>query len=69
MGGRTPVREGHLPQLRLGSLVIDRPAVNFFLEGAPADAPLAGHIGWELLKEFRVVFDYSRKQMILSRAK
>ena len=69
VGGRTPVREGHLPQLRLGRLVIDRPAANFFLEGAPADAPLAGHIGWELLKEFRIVFDYSRRQMILSRAK
>lgn len=69
VGGRTPVREGHLPQLRLGKLVMDRPAASFFLDGAPADAPLAGHIGWELLKEFRIVFDYSRKQMVLTPVK
>ena len=69
VGGRTPVREGRLPQLRLGKLSIDQPAANFFLEGSPVDAPLAGHIGWELLKDFRVVFDYSRKRMILERIK
>jgi Aspartyl protease len=69
VGGRTPVREGHLPRLRLGSFSIERPTASFFLEGSPVDAPLAGHIGWELLKDFHVVFDYSRKQMILKRAR
>ncbi len=69
VGGRTPVRESRLPQLRLGKLSIDQPAANFFLEGSPVDAPLAGHIGWELLKDFHVIFDYSRKRMILERIK
>lgn len=69
VGGRTPVREGRLPRLRFGKLSIEQPAANFFLEGSPADAPLAGHIGWELLKDFRVTFDYSRKRMILERIK
>jgi len=67
VGGGTRVREGHLPQLRMGKLIVEKPAANLFLEGSPVDAPLAGHIGWELLKEFRVIFDYSRKQMILER--
>lgn len=67
VGGGTRVREGSLPQLRMGRLVVEKPSANMFLEGSPVDAPLAGHIGWELLKEFRIVFDYSRKQMILQR--
>lgn len=69
VGGRAPVREGRLPRLSLGKLSIEQPAANFFLEGSPVDAPLAGHIGWELLKDFHVTFDYSRKRMILQRFK
>lgn len=67
VGGGTKVREGSLPQLRMGRLVVEKPSANMFLDGSPVDAPLAGHIGWELLKEFRIVFDYSRRQMILQR--
>lgn len=67
VGGRAPVRETHFDHLRLGGLTIPRPAANLFLEGDPADPPIAGHIGWELLKQFRVTFDYSRKQMFLVR--
>ena len=51
----------------MGKLVVEKPSANMFLEGSPVDAPLAGHIGWELLKEFQIVFDYSRRQMILHR--
>jgi hypothetical protein len=29
------------------------------------DAPQAGHIGWELLQRFKVIFDYPRRRMIL----
>ncbi|MBK7997890.1 MAG: hypothetical protein IPK15_03955 [Verrucomicrobia bacterium] len=50
-------------------MLIEQPAASFFLEGSPVDAPLAGHIGWEVLKDFRVTFDYSRKRMILERFK
>ena len=67
VGGRTRIQEGHLAQLRMGKLTIEKPSANLFLEGSPVDAPLAGHIGWELLKDFRIVFDYSRRQMILQR--
>jgi len=65
VGGSTRVREGHLPQLALGKIVVEKPSASFFLEGSPVDAPLAGHIGWDLLRNFKVIFDYSRKQMIL----
>jgi len=65
VGGSTSIKSGHLFQLQLGRLTIEKPPANFFLEGSPADAPLAGHIGWELLRDFKVIFDYSRKRMIL----
>jgi len=64
-GGSTRVRDGHLPQISLGKFVVNKPVASFFLEGSPADAPLAGHIGWQLLKDFKVIFDYSRKQLFL----
>ena len=67
VGGGARTRTGHLPGLQLGKHGIEKPAANFFLEGSPVDAPLAGHIGWELLRDFKVIFDYSRKQMILER--
>ena len=65
VGGSTSIKTGHLIQLQLGQLTIEKPPANFFLDGSPADAPLAGHIGWELLRDFKIVFDYSRKRMIL----
>jgi predicted aspartyl protease len=68
VGGSTRTRTGHLPQLQLGRLVIKKPSADFFLEGSPVDPPLAGHIGWELLRDFKVIFDYTRKRVILERA-
>jgi predicted aspartyl protease len=65
VGGSTRTRHGQLPQLQLGRLVIKKPSADFFLEGSPVDPPLAGHIGWELLRDFKVIFDYTRKRMIL----
>jgi hypothetical protein len=67
VGGGTRTRTGHLPQLQLGQLKIDKPATSFFLEGSPVDPPLAGHIGLELLREFKVVFDYAGRRMILEK--
>ena len=69
VGGSSRTRSGQLPQLRLGKLAIEKPSASFFLEGSPSDPPLAGHIGWELLRDFKVIFDYSRKRMILEPAK
>lgn len=65
VGGDAKVRTGQLPQLRLGKLIIENPEADFFLEGSPVDAGLAGHIGMGILRHYRVIFDYSRRQMIL----
>jgi len=65
VGGGAKTRSGHLPQLRLGSAKIDQPDTDFFLEGSPVDRGLAGHIGIGVLNHFKVIFDYSRRQMIL----
>jgi predicted aspartyl protease len=67
VGGGARTRGGHVPSLRLGKVTIDKPSADFFLEGSPADPPLAGHIGADVLNNFRVIFDYSRKQMILEK--
>lgn len=65
VGGDASIRHGQLLQLQLGQFAVDKPAANFFQEGSPVDRDLAGHIGWEALRQFRVLFDYSRRQMIL----
>lgn len=69
VGGSTRVRSGQLPRLQLGKIALERPAADFFLEGSPVDPPLAGHIGWDLLREFKVILDYKRARLILERPK
>lgn len=66
VGGSVETRAGVLPQFQLGSLKLDRLPANFFLEGSPVDDGLAGHIGMGTLRKFRVIFDYSRRRMILA---
>ena len=65
VGGSARIQRGTLPQLRLGRFAIEKPPVNFFMEGLPAENGLAGHIGMATLRNYKVIFDYSRKQMIL----
>ena len=65
VGGSTPVQHGALEELRLGKLIIKKPSTNFFLEGSPAGKGQAGHIGLGALQRFKMIFDYSRQQMIL----
>jgi predicted aspartyl protease len=67
VGGTRRTKESRFVRLNLGRFAIEKPEANLFLEGSPVDPPLAGHIGWELLKDFRVIFDYSRRRMILER--
>jgi len=67
VGGSAKTTFGHLPQLQLGAVTINNPAVNFFVESSPVDRDLAGHIGIQVLREFRVIFDYSRQRMILEK--
>ncbi|HXJ55216.1 MAG TPA: retropepsin-like aspartic protease [Verrucomicrobiae bacterium] len=68
VGGAARTHDSHLPQLRLGNVVIDRPEASLFLEGSPVDPPLAGHLGWDLLRRFKVIFDYKRARMILEKS-
>ena len=68
VGGSTKTHHGRTPDLRIGKLTFSKPRANFFLEGSPADAPLAGHIGYELLREHRLILDYSRSRLIVERA-
>jgi predicted aspartyl protease len=65
VGGSARVHNGHLRQITLGKIVIAKPEASFFLESSPVDPPLAGHIGWDLLKRFKVIFDSSRKRLVL----
>jgi hypothetical protein len=67
VGGGARTRTGHLPRLRLGKFEVEHPPADFFLEGSPADPPLAGHIGAEVWNQFRLIFDYSRKRLILEK--
>lgn len=67
VGGTQRTKESRFVRLHLGRFAIEKPEANLFLEGSPVDPPLAGHIGWDLLKDFRVIFDYARRRMILER--
>lgn len=67
VGGTRRTKQSRFTAIKLGRFSMEKPEANLFLEGSPVEAPLAGHIGWELLKDFRVTFDYSRKRMILER--
>jgi len=68
VGGDTGTRTGRVPKFRLGTIEVERPLTNFFLEGSPVDAGYAGHIGMEVFRRFKVVFDYSRQRIILEPA-
>jgi hypothetical protein len=72
LGGGSMVREsnqpvGRVPNLQLGSFTFKNPIAIFFLDkkGVVASPEFDGVIGAEILRRFKVVFDYSRQQMIL----
>lgn len=65
VGGSARTQPGAVGELRLGNLVVKNPSASYFLEGSPAGEGRAGHIGVEALERFKVIFDYSRKQLIL----
>lgn len=60
---------GRVQSLRLGRFVLKRPVVSFAqaAQGSTADPSYDGAIGGEVLRRFTVIFDYSRKRMILER--
>jgi len=65
IGGGRGIVSGTVPELRLGKLKVAKPSASFFIEGSPADSGLAGHIGWDALRPFKVIIDYERKRLIL----
>lgn len=65
IGGGRGIVSGTVPELRLGRLKVAKPSASFFTEGSPADPGMAGHIGWDVLRQFKVVIDYERKRLIL----
>ena len=66
VGGGAQIRQGSVAQLQLGRFTLDKPPVNFFTEGSPAGKGCAGHIGMAALGHFKVIFDYSRRRMIIA---
>ena len=62
---RQPI--GRLPNIQLGRFTIQNPVAIFFQDkqGVMASPEFDGVIGSEILRRFKVIFDYSRQQMIL----
>jgi predicted aspartyl protease len=65
IGGTAPIRQTVLAELHLGKLIVKKPSANCFMEGSPAGKGQAGHIGLAALERFKMIFDYSRRQLIL----
>ena len=65
VGGEIQLAMGRLKSLQVGRFEISNPLTGFTKVGEIADAGKAGNIGGGFLRRFRVIFDYSRKRMIL----
>ena len=67
VGGERREVTGRLQAFQLGSLVINNPTIEFSLaaSGALSMDTYDGQIGGEVLRRFKVIFDYSRLRMIL----
>jgi hypothetical protein len=65
IGGDARTRSGFVAKLEIGNRSVEKPDADFFLDGSPADPGMAGHVGFGVLRNFRVFFDYSRSRLIL----
>jgi predicted aspartyl protease len=70
LAGRSSGKIGRVKGFQMGSLVIRKPVVNFSQdtggsEGDEASTEYGGLIGGEILRRFKLIIDYSRKQIIL----
>ncbi|HVG30490.1 MAG TPA: aspartyl protease family protein [Pyrinomonadaceae bacterium] len=65
VGGEVALPVGRAARLRLGGFSVERPVTAFPSEGTFGRAGKAGNIGSAILRHFRVVFDYSRRRVIL----
>jgi membrane-associated protease RseP (regulator of RpoE activity) len=67
VGGDVKLIAGRLPSLQLGHLTFADPVIHFAQDrkGAFASSDFSGVIGGQLLRRFKVIFDYAHKRMIL----
>jgi membrane-associated protease RseP (regulator of RpoE activity) len=72
LGGGAMIREskqsiGRVPVIQLGRFSIKEPVAIFFQDkqGIVASTEFDGVIGGEILRRFKVIFDYSRRRMML----
>jgi len=65
MSGKTTSALGRIKQLRLGFYEIDSVLTTFPYSGYSTSGDRHGMLGVEILKRFKVIFDYERDRMIL----
>ena len=65
VGGSVETADVRIPVFRLGSREFKNAQADLFLDGSPVDKPLIGHIGMGVLGKAAVIFDYSRKRIII----
>ncbi|MBK6316985.1 MAG: clan AA aspartic protease [Blastocatellia bacterium] len=67
IGGATKTRVGRIDAFRIGVVKFEKPVIGFSFgeKGVDASSSIAGNIGGELMRRFRVTFDYGRKVMVL----
>ena len=65
VGGGARIHLGTVSQLQLGRFTLKKVSANFFADGSPAGKGIDGHIGMATLQHYKVIFDYSRRRMIL----
>jgi hypothetical protein len=65
IAGQFPTLYGHVPKFQWGPYTFEQPTARFMLHPMVADKGQAGIIGTGLLERFKVIFDYSRRRVIL----
>ena len=67
VGGDVKLMVGRWPSLQVGHFTLTDPVIHFSQDrkGAFASSDFSGVIGGELLRRFKVIFDYAHKRMIL----
>jgi hypothetical protein len=67
VGGEVSARLGHVSAVRLGGFVVAMPLTQFSqnTSGIFASPYVAGTIGAQTLRQFKVIFDYAHREMIL----
>src|SRR5258708_2168643 len=67
VSGEVKLLVGRLPSLQLGHFTLTGPVIHFAQDrkGSFAGSDFSGVIGGELLRRFKVIFDYAHERMIL----